>query len=73
MDKGGGVCGTKGVAAARCWSLFLFERFLEGEEVILPCLHGLVLWYFFVPFGAVLGERVRLEEQRGCDGGKNVV
>ena len=33
---GGGVCGTNGVAAARHQSRFLFKRFVEGEELVLP-------------------------------------
>ena len=73
MDKGGGVCVTEGVAVARRQSRFPFERFVEGEEVILLCLQGLVLEDFAVPFGAVLGEGVRLEERRGCDGSEKVV
>ena len=35
---------------------------MEGEEIILPRLQGLVLGYFVAPFGAVLGEGVSLEE-----------
>ena len=73
MDKSGGVCQTEGVTAARRYSQFLFERFVEEEEVILPCFQGMVLWDFAVPFGAVLGEQVQLEERRGCDGGEKVV
>ena len=38
VDKGGGVCRTKGVAAARYQSRFPFESFVEGEKLILPCL-----------------------------------
>ena len=73
MDEGGGVCGTEGVAAACCQSQLPFESFVEGEEIILPRLQGLVLGDFAVPFGAVLGEGVRLEERGGCDGGEKVV
>ena len=61
MDEGDGVSGTEGVTAARRQYQFSFESFLEGEEVILPCFQGLILWDFALPFGAILGERVRLE------------
>ena len=67
------MCGTEGVAAARRQSRFPFESFVEGEEVILPHLKGLILGDFAVPFGAVLWEGVRLEEQGGCDGNKKVI
>ena len=73
MGEGGGVCGSKGVAAARRQSHFPFEIFLEGEEVIPPRLQGLVFRDFAVPLGAVLGEVVCLDEKGGCDGGKKVV
>ena len=55
MDEGSVVCGTEGVAADRRQSRFPFEIFVEGEEVILPRLQGLVLGDFAIPLGAVLG------------------
>ena len=73
MDEGGGVCRSEGVAAACRQSCFLFKSFLEGEEVILPRLQGLVFRYFAVPLGAVLWEGVCLEDQGRCDGSKKVV
>ena len=73
MDEGGGVCVTKGVAAACHQYQFPFKRFVEGEELVLPCLQDLVLGNFAVPFGAILWGGVRLEEQRGCNGGEKVV
>ena len=73
VDKVGGVCRTEGVATARHQSRFLFKSFVEGEKVILPCLQDLVLGNFAVPFGAILWGGVRLEEQRGCNGGEKVV
>ena len=70
VDDDGGVCGSKGAAAA-CRQYHLpFKILVEGEELILPRLQGLVLRDFFVPLGAVLREGVRLEEQGGCDGGE---
>ena len=45
---------------------------MEGDELILPSLQGLVFWDFAVPLGVVLGEVVLLEEKRVCDGGEKV-
>ena len=73
VDKGGGVCGTEGVAAACRQSRLPFESFVEEEELILPCLQGLVLGDFAVLFGAVLGEGFCLEERGGYNGGEKVV
>ena len=70
MDEDGGVCGSEGVAAARCQSRPPSESLVEGEKLILPRLQGLVFREFPVLLGAVLGEGFRLEEQGGCDGGK---
>ena len=69
MDEGGGVCGTEGVAAAHRQYQFPFDSFLEGEELILPFLQGLVLGDFAVLFGSVLGEGVHLEERGGYEDG----
>ena len=73
MYEGDRVCGTKGVAAAHRQSRFMFEGFVEGEEVITPRLQGLVLGDFPILLGVALGEGVRLEEQGGCDVGEKVV
>ena len=61
MDEDGGVCGSEGVDAARRQFRFLFERIVEGEEVILPRLQGLVFQYSAIPLGAALGGGVSLE------------
>ena len=73
MDEGGKVCGIKGVATACRQYRLPFDRFVEGEEVILPRLQVLVLWDYSVPLGAVLGEGFRLEERGGCGGREKVV
>ena len=70
VDEDGEVCGSEGFTAARRQSRLLLESLVEGEEVILPRLQGLVFRDFVVPLGAVLGGGVRLEEQVRCDGGK---
>ena len=73
VDEDGGVCGSEGVATARRQSPYPSKSFVEGEEVILPRLQGLVLGDFAIPLGAVLGGGARLEELVGCDDGEKVV
>ena len=71
MDKDGGVFISEGVSAARYQSRLPFKSRVEGGGgVILPRLQGLVFRDFSVPFGAVLGEGVHLEERGGFDGGE---